>query len=38
MADAQLEILALEGFEWDENKSKANFEKHDHLGAPCEET
>ena len=28
MADAQLEILALEGFEWDENKSKANFEKH----------
>jgi uncharacterized DUF497 family protein len=28
MAGAQLEILALEGFEWDENKSNANFEKH----------
>jgi uncharacterized DUF497 family protein len=28
MADAQLEILALAGFEWDENKSKANLEKH----------
>ncbi len=28
MADAQLEILALEGFEWDENKSRPNFEKH----------
>jgi uncharacterized DUF497 family protein len=28
MSDAQLELLALDGFEWDEAKSKANFEKH----------
>ncbi len=28
MADVQLEILASEGLEWDENKSNANLFKH----------
>ena len=28
MSDAQFEFLASDGFEWDENKSKTNFEKH----------
>jgi uncharacterized protein len=28
MSDVQLEILDAEGFEWDENKSKANSLKH----------
>ncbi len=28
MSDANLEILESEGFEWDENKSKANLLKH----------
>jgi uncharacterized protein len=28
MPDANLEFLAPDAFEWDENKSKANFDKH----------
>jgi uncharacterized DUF497 family protein len=28
MSDVELEILAVEGFEWHENKSKANLLKH----------
>lgn len=28
MSDADLELVAPDGFEWDENKSKANLSKH----------
>jgi uncharacterized DUF497 family protein len=28
MSDAQFELLASDGMEWDENKSKANLSKH----------